>query len=520
MDGKIKYPVGIQTFSEIINDGYLYVDKTGVLYELANNNKYIFLSRPRRFGKSLLLSTLEAYFQGRKELFGGLAIEELEKDWTVHPVLRFDLSGETYDVHEKIIYKLESYLRRYEEIYGYDPESKTVAERFRLLIENAHKVIGQRVVILIDEYDKPLLDTIHDDDLQEKVRQQLHGFYSVIKECDEHIRFAMLTGVGKFGHVSIFSGLNNLRDISLNEQYNDICGITETEFKNNFGPSVAQFAKREGVTEDQIWNEFKLNYDGYHFSTVTEGIYNPFSVLNACKDEKFGKYWFQSGTPEFLIKLIKKNPYALEDLEGHYFTTEDLSDITHPEENSYALFYQSGYLTIKGYDKETQRYMLGFPNEEVRSGFWNSLYRQYVFKGMPKRTFDIYNFLDEIKAGKAEDFMTRLQALVASISPGVDRGKEVHFQNVMQIIFKMLGLNVKTEVESSNGRCDMTVETPRFVYVFEFKINATAQAALDQIKTKGYARPFMADDRTLYLIGANFSTATAELDSFLIESPK
>ena len=517
MESKISYPVGIQTFSEIINEGYLYVDKTRILYDLVKNNKYIFLSRPRRFGKSLLISTIEAYFQGRKELFEGLAVSLLEKDWSAYPVIRFDLSGESYERPDKVVKRLNVILSRYEEIYGSNSVEETPAARFGGLIRRAAKQTGKKVVILVDEYDKPMVDNIHDEELTEGFKSELRGFYSVIKESDEFIHFAMLTGVTKFSHVSIFSGLNNLSDISMLAQYNDICGISESEFHNYFGSSISNYAATHKNTEAEVWQDFKFNYDGYHFSKSEEGIYNPYSVLKAFKFNEIEQYWFQSGTPDFLVKIIKKNPYALYDLEGQYFKSADLSDITHPEADSHAIFYQAGYLTIKGYDKETQRYMLGFPNEEVRAGFWDSLYRQYIFKGAFRSTFDIYTFLDEIKTGNVEDFMKRLQALVSSISPGVDKGKEVHFQNVMQIVFKMLGLNVKTEVESSNGRCDMTVETPSYAFVFEFKINATAEKALNQIKEKGYANRFKADSRKVYLIGSNFSTETNELDSFLIE---
>ena len=513
----LKYPVGIQTFSEIIEEGYFYVDKTDVMYNLVKHNKYVFLSRPRRFGKSLMISTLEAYFSGRKELFEDLAVSELEKDWVKYPVLRFDFTGESYLEADSVLYKLEMYISRLEKVYGKDEDELTVPARFNGLIRRAHEQAGQKVVILIDEYDKPLLDTIHDDELNEQTRQRLQGFYSVLKESDAHIRFAMLTGVGKFGHVSIFSGLNNLTDISLVSDYNAICGISETEFHDNFGASVKNFATKNEMTEEEVWQQFKEQYDGYHFSKKNEGIYNPFSVLKAFKLNELSNYWFKSGTPGFLVQLIKKNQYALTDLQGALLTEDDLSDMTDPADNYHALFFQAGYLTIKGYEAGTKRYLLDFPNEEVRSGFWNSLYRQYVLAGVSMRTFDIFSFVDDVRQGHPDEFMTRLKALVACISPGVERHKEIHFQNVMQIIFKMLGLTVQTEVVNAMGRCDMTVRTNDYVYILEFKIDSTALAALDQIKEKGYARPYDADKRKVYLIGANFSTKTNELEEFIIE---
>ena len=520
MENKIKYPVGIQTFSEIITKGYLYVDKTELVYKLVSENKYVFLSRPRRFGKSLLVSTLEEYFKGNKDLFKGLAIEKLEKDWTEHPVIRFDFTGQSYEDSQKLEDKINMYLSRYEDIYGAKDSERDIATRFNGIITRAHKKDGPRVVVLIDEYDKPLLDSIHDDGTNELIREKLQGFYSVLKECDMHIEFALLTGVGKFGHVSIFSGLNNLKDISLNPKYNSICGVSETEFHDNFAQSVSNFAEANSLSEKEVWDMFKLLYDGYHFSNKIEGIYNPFSILNAFDDEKLGAYWFTYGTPTFLINILRKNPLSITDLEGVMLTERDLSDMTDPVNNYHALFYQTGYLTIKGYDAETKRYMLDFPNEEVREGFWDSLYKQYVVKGLPSRPFDIFSFVDDVRGGHPDEFMNRLKALVSCISPGVEKQKEIHFQNVMQIIFKMLGLTVHTEVVNSMGRCDMTVETNDYVYILEFKIDSTAEAAIDQIREKGYAHPYDADQRKVFLIGADFSTRTNELDSYLIEEYK
>ena len=518
MENKIKYPIGIQTFSKIITGGYLYVDKTDLIYNLVCDNQYVFLSRPRRFGKSMLVSTLEEYFKGNKDLFKGLAIEKLENDWTPYPVIRFDLSGENYDSSDRLVHIIKSRLKDYETEYGItiDPDD-SIGMRFSKVIEQMHNAHNQSVVVLVDEYDKPLLDNLHDDEKHKAIRRELEGFYSNLKKCDRYIRFALLTGVGKFGHVSIFSGLNNLMDISLDKDYNAICGISESEFRNSFGPSVKRFASNNEMTEAEVWQTFKTNYDGYHFSKKKEGIYNPFSVLKAFKLNELGDYWFASGTPGFLVNILKKNPTSITNLEGAKLTESDLSDMTDPVNNYYALFFQAGYLTIKGYEAETKRYLLDFPNEEVRSGFWGSLYKQYVVKGLPRTTFDIFSFLDDVKHGHPDEFMNRLSALVASISPGVEKKKEIHFQNVMHIIFKMLGLTVHTEVVNALGRCDMTVKTSDYVYILEFKIDSTAQAALDQIREKGYAHPFDADKRTVYLIGANFSTKTNELDNYLIE---
>ena len=523
------YPIGIQTFEEIVSEGYLYVDKTGVVYDLVNNNKYVFLSRPRRFGKSLLISTIEAYFQGRKELFNGLAMESLETEWAQHPVLRFDLSGESYQHADKLVSKLESALSKYEEIYGKSPKGKSIADRFERLINAAETKTGQKVVILIDEYDKPLTDSIHDDPLKESLRQELAGFYGVLKGNDVHIRFAMLTGITKYGHVSIFSGLNNLNDISLSDDYNAICGVSETEFHKYFASSIKEVADEYGIEESDVWIAFRENYDGYHFSKVKEGIYNPFSVMLSFYNKEIGSHWFTSGTPTFLVNAVKRYRIPLASLEGESFTKAELSDISDPENNYQALFFQAGYLTIKGYipgkfgmDSEPPRFTLGFPNKEVRRGFWESLFKGYLLDGHPTSTFDEKGFIHAVETGNPQDFMTRLQSLLAELSYGNTpkenvRLKEINYQNDLYIIFRMLGFRVKTEITVSSGRIDMTVETPSYVYLFEFKTDSTPEMAVRQIRDNVYAARFASDPRRVFLIGANFDTKTNTLDSFVIE---
>lgn len=513
---KIKYPIGIQTFSEIIEENYLYVDKTAKAFELVNDNKYVFLSRPRRFGKSLLLSTLEAYFQGRKELFKGLALSGLEKEWRVHPVLRIDLSGSSYENPHLLAANLNSILTKWESVFGKEESETTPALRFRGIIQRAYEQMGEKVVVLIDEYDKPILENIHDDSLHEIMKVQLRGFYSVIKECDQYLRFAMLTGVTKFGHLSVFSGLNNLNDISLDIRYNDICGITETEFRENFTESVKEFATVNGMNEDEVWEEFRKNYDGYLFSREGEGIYNPFSVMLAFSKQTFGRYWFSTGTPAFLAKLLRRYNFPLWKLENQEQTGEELTDITEHGYNLGALLYQSGYLTIKGYDARLRRYRLGFPNLEVREGFWNSLYRHYIYHPETSEIFDTDSFVHDVVNGNPEEFMERLQGLLSSLSPGAG-SREVHFQNILQIIFRMLGFRVQTEVHTSFGRADMVVQTPEFIYLFEFKINSSPQKAIEQIHEKGYGMPSKMDPRHLILIGANFSITTCTITDWLIE---
>lgn len=529
MPQEINYPIGIQTFEQIIEGDYVYVDKTELIHKLATTNKCVFLSRPRRFGKSLLVSTLEAYFQGRKALFKGLAIETLEKEWKAYPVLRFDLSGENYDCPEKLIEKISLTLSHYEDIYGENPKAKSIAARFASLLANAEKQTTQKVVILIDEYDKPLTDTLHNDPLREDLRNELAAFYGVMKGKDDAIRFVLLTGITKFGHVSVFSGLNNLIDISLDEDYNAICGVSETEFRKYFPESVKSLAKEYNASEEDMWNALRIHYDGYHFSKSKEGIYNPFSLMVSFKRRKLGFFWFTSGTPWFLVNTLNCYGFPLSSLEGEWFTEEELLDITDPEHNYQALFFQAGYLTIKGYQPgqivpfvKLEKFQLGFPNEEVRYGFWNTLYDKYLFRHHPRSIFNQPEFIKAVETGNPQEFMERLQSLLAELSHGNTpkdnvRLKEINFQNDLQIIFRMLGFEVHTEITTASGRIDMTVETPSFVYLFEFKTDSTPESALKQIKDNGYALKFKADPRRVFLIGANFDPTTNSLDSFLIE---
>lgn len=516
MAKRIKYPIGIQTFRKIREEGYLYIDKTALVHKLVKEYSYVFLSRPRRFGKSLLVSTLQAYFEGKKELFAGLKIEKLEEKWTKYPVLRFDLSGKNYTKPENVHNKIDAYLTRMELIYNPIP-AKEIGDRFYNLIYAAYQKTGQRVVILIDEYDKPMLDTMYDSSLLESIKGELRGFYSVLKECDEFIKFVMITGVSKFGKVSVFSGLNNLKDISMRPDYNDICGITEQEFLANFRPSLTQFAEHHKITVDEAAVQFKSYYDGYHFSTNGKDIYNPFSTLNAFEDNKLGAYWFESGSPTYLIRLLMRNHFLLQDLEGVERNESALGNIAAPGEDIVPLLYQSGYLTIKGYDKNSMMYKLGMPNREVTKAFWNSLGDFFFYSGRNTTEFNLNKFVLELESGDIESFMVRLRSMFASISNENESDKEVHFQNMITILVKMLGYSVRTEVHSSQGRSDIEIETPRYIYIFELKVNSTSEAALEQIKNKGYARQYEIDTREKILVGANFSPETRTFTGWSVE---
>ncbi len=522
MTKRIKYPVGIQTFSEIITKGYLYVDKTEYIYNLLDSSKYVFLSRPRRFGKSLLMSTIEAYFEGKKELFYGLKIAELESEWKSYPIFHFDMSGGHLETPEDLIQHVDSYLNIIEKENNLHSDN-SFAIKFRELIIDAYQKTGKQVVILIDEYDKPILDLLHDNEKTEAMKSALRGFYSVIKSCDEYIKFAMLTGITKFGKVSVFSGINNLRDISMLPKFNGICGITESEFHDSFKDSISQFALENEISTEEAWNIFKVMYDGYHFSDTKEFVYNPFSVLNAFNDGQIGSYWYQSGSPNYLIKLIEKKPYRLDNLEGAERSEIELGDIANIEYDIVPLLYQSGYLTIKatlpglGFGNAPKEYVLGFPNNEVNAAFWESLSRRFFRTTDGNSTFNLRKCVMDINEGRPEDFMRSMKSLFADTNSEPEKNKEIHFQNMMAIACKMLGLAVNTEVHSAAGRCDMQILTRNFVYIFEFKINGTPKEAIDQILEKGYAIPFEADTRTVFIIGANFLTETRSLDNWIIE---
>lgn len=514
----IKYPIGIQTFEEIVKGGYIYVDKTDLIYKLVTENKYIFLSRPRRFGKTLLISTIEAFFKGRRELFKGLAIDKIEKDWPDHPVLRLDLSMDSFESVDKLIGFLSGKLDYWEEEYGINKvENYSVAQRFERVIRIASQLTGRRVIILVDEYDKPIVDALEDPTLHDVMRQRLQGFYSVIKGADPYIHFVMLTGVGKFAHLSIFSGLNNLNDVSLDDPYNTICGVSEAEMHRYFGEAVKVFAEANSISEEETWQRFKKHYDGYHFSRNGEDVYNPFSVLNAFSKNQIGDYWFRSGTPSFLVKLVRRNDIELGVLDDTSAPESQLNNITDSTGALVPLMFQAGYLTIKGWDFETQEYRLGFPNEEVKRGFWDYFIHSYFPAVSGSGVFSLSALVKDLNSGHADQFLQRLQSLIADTSSETERNKEIHFQNIMAIIGKMLGFRVRTEVHSSLGRCDMILETSCYIYIFEFKLNKTGEDALTQIKSSGYERPFMADTREKILVVANFSSETRTIEDWVIE---
>lgn len=510
------YPIGIQNFETLRQDGYYYIDKTEIIYRMVKTGRYYFLSRPRRFGKSLLISTLEAYFQGKREVFEGLAIDKLEKDWIQYPVLHLDLNIAKYDQANDLDDILNRNLVAWEELYGSDPAERSLALRFAGVIDRAYKKTGQRVAILIDEYDKPLLQAISDPELQQKFRTTLKPFYGVLKSKDGCIKFALLTGVTKFGKVSVFSDLNNLMDISMDRRYIEVCGISEKEIHDNFEEELHELASIQGITYDTVCTELKDHYDGYHFAANSVGMYNPFSLLNTFAKMEFGSYWFETGTPTYLVELLKKSHYDLYRMAHEQTSSEVLNSVDPDSLNPIPVIYQSGYLTIKGYEKEFKIYQLGFPNKEVEEGFINYLLPFYTSVNAVDSAFEIQRFVQEIRKGEIDAFLSRLQSFFADTPYEQIRNLEVHYQNVLFIVFKLAGFYVKTEYHTSYGRIDLVLQTDRFIYVMEFKLNGTANEALRQIEDKQYALPFAADPRPLFKIGINFSDTTRNIENWMI----
>lgn len=516
-----KYPIGIQTFADIRNDGYMYIDKTRYVEQLVKGGKFYFLSRPRRFGKSLMISTLQSYFEGKRELFKGLHIDRDDVEWVERPVIRLDFNAELYNGIEAIYSIINRQLSRYERKYALGANTDTVNARFENLIQGLHEKTGHRVAILIDEYDKPMLQAIGNPELTDAYRDILKAFYGVVKGSDEHIKFAFLTGVTKFSKVSIFSDLNNIEDITLADEYSAICGITEEEIHSFMDEDIARLAEKNKLSKEECYAKLKEWYDGYHFSSDIEipGVYNPFSLLNTLKKLKFQDYWFQTGTPTFLLKVLRNCHYRLDNITKDAVTADLLGEVNSLEHTPLPLLYQSGYLTLTDYDDTFQEYKLDFPNEEVRVGFYRYLANYYIYKEERsiKSPFFLGEFVRDILAGKAEQFMQRLDAFLADGDYQIAGDMELYFQNVMVIVFKMLGIHVQTERHTSNGRVDVVMQTNDYIYIIELKLDGTADEALKQIEEKQYAAPFAMDDRTIIRIGATFGTESRKLDEWKIQ---
>lgn len=500
---ELRYPIGMQTFSNIIEEGYAYVDKTGYIKPLLRQGKFIFLSRPRRFGKSLLLSTLESYFEGDRKLFKGLAADSMDLDWTPSPVLRFDFNAEDFSKEEGLEILIDGFLWKYEKIYGGREEKLTVSQRFKNLIEAVFEQTGRKVVILIDEYDKPMLEIEDNKVLFEKNQRTLKSFYGNLKSMDRYIRFVFITGVARFSKVSIFSDLNNLRDISMDDEFTDICGWTQEELEMTFAPSIETLAnKREENYEDTI-NTLRHYYDGYLFSGRGCRLYNPYSVLTAFRNCKIESYWFETGTPTVLAKYVKESGLDVGDLSGLRFKRDELLSIGQHLGNPIPLMFQTGYLTIDNYEVRRNLYSLRFPNREVEIGFSKFLLPLYAPEA--NRTgSQLYfqRFNDDIFDGQPEAFMKRLKALFAGEAYRFH--SEAEYQSLLYIIMTLAGADAEMERHTSNGRTDMEIKTDNYIYIFEIKYNKSVEDAIEQIQNRGYAERFALDPRKKFLIGINF----------------
>ena len=514
----MKYPIGIQSFDQLIEDGYVYVDKTDLIYSLANEGKIYFLSRPRRFGKSLLVSTLKNYFLGRKELFKGLKIDSLEKDWKVYPVFHLDFNGGNFTEKGILEKWIGGYISLWEREIGFESNAELpLGLRFMEVLKYVHEQSGRRAVVLVDEYDKPILDVLDvNRKLEDEHRDILKGFYSVFKGADEHLQFVFLTGVTKFSQVSVFSGFNQPKDISMHGKYEALCGITQEELEATFREPMEQMAQVYGCTYEEMCGLLKAQYDGYHFSDRMTDIYNPFSLLNAFDAQRISDYWFKSGTPTYLIRLLSHTDEQMDDITGKYYAPKEFIDYKADVEQPLPMIYQSGYLTIKKFDLRRNMFLLDYPNNEVKDGFLSLVAAKYF---NTRESVDSWTreAAFQLEDGELDNFRTGLTSFLASIPYTMrrkenERERERYFHYTFYLIMRLISVyTVYTEKLQSQGRVDCVVETPQYVYIFEFKLDGTADEALRQIEEKGYAREYEADSRKLYRIGAVFSSETGTI---------
>ena len=505
----MKYPIGIQSFDRIIEDGYVYVDKTE--------------SRPRRFGKSLLVSTLKNYYLGRRELFRGLAMERLETEWAVHPVFHVDFNGAVFSNAGQLEAMLRDYVEGWERMYGLVPDKELGwGLRFRHVLRAAHEQTGRRAVVLIDEYDKPILDVLDvDGSLEDRHRNVLKAFYSVFKAADEHLQFVLLTGVTKFSQVSVFSGFNQPKDISMDGRYEALCGITQDEIDRYFPQPIADMAADYCCTPGEMKQRLKLQYDGYHFSDRLTDVYNPFSLLNALDSRRIYDYWFRSGTPTYLIRLLAHFNENINELTGKYYRPEEFVDYKADVERPLPMIFQSGYLTIKDYNMRMNKFLLDFPNNEVKNGFLTMLATSYLKPGEHLEGW-IDTVVETLEAGDTDRLRTLFTSFLASIPYTMRRKegeaeRERYFQYTFYLIMRLVSVyTVYVEKTQSQGRVDCVVETPQYVYIFEFKLDGTAAEALQQIEDRGYAREYAADARQLFRVGVGFSSETGTVSDWAV----
>ena len=515
----MRYPISIQTFETIINGNYVYVDKTDLVYRLAQEH-VCFLSRPRRFGKSLLISTLDAYFSGRKELFQGLKMEALEHEWDVYPIFRIDFANGNFSNPDELTLMLEGRVSDWERIYGKDDVYKTLGDRFKYVLEQAAAKTGKKVVVLIDEYDRPLLDVLGEAQ-EDKNRNILKNFYATFKAADASLRFVLLTGVTKFSQITVFSGFNQPNDISMDSRYDAICGITEAELHNTFFEAIVVMAKKLGYTVEEMKAELKRQYDGYHFSNALVDVYNPFSIINAFNKLDIDNYWYKSGTPTYLVKLIEGHNINMQKLTSRGYESQYFVDYRADAEEPLAMLYQSGYLTIKSYDKRYREYTLDYPNVEVSKGFVTLMANSYLKKDESEAAYWIVNLDRMLRRGDLNEVRDAFTAFLASIPYEANKDErakdfETHFQYTFYIIFRLLSCyTTLLEKQNSKGRADITIESDNDIYIFEFKLDGSAEEALQQIEDKQYALPYLQDKRKLHKIGVNISSSTRTVDGWL-----
>ena len=513
-----KYPIGIQTFSEIRERNYLYIDKTQYLVDFIDKGyKYVFLSRPRRFGKSLFASMIHAYYEGRKDLFEGLAMGEYEKDWVKHPVLHFDMSAAKHMDKDMLERYLADMLTDQEAVFGYKSEKQDPNIRLKDLVVTANRLTGRKVALIIDEYDAPLLDVVHEELNLAALRRAMQNFYSPIKSLDPYLEFVFLTGITKFAQLSIFSELNNLFNISMYDKYSAICGISSEELHTQMLPDVERLAEHLHLSVDETFERLKRKYDGYHFSKNSEDVYNPFSLIKALASGDIGDYWFDSGTPTYIIKLLQKYNVGLRDLTGQDAGVSDFDVSPENMTTALPLLYQSGYLTIKHYEPMIDLYTLGYPNEEVRTGMVRSLAANYLTPAEGTNSSFVIKFVKAVIADDMEQALTLMRAYLAGVSYRLSNKTERDVQTIFYLVFSLIGSFIKVEEESAHGRADVVITLPSVVYVMELKFDGSADTALRQIDEKGYLIPYTADGKRLVKVGVNYSSEERTITEWRIE---
>ncbi|MCQ2359855.1 MAG: ATP-binding protein [Paludibacteraceae bacterium] len=519
METKLRnYPLGIYTFKDIVEGGYFYMDKTGYVHNIANKYRYVFLSRPRRFGKSLLVDTLQCYFEGRKGLFAGLKADALEKDWAKYPVLRFDMSSIKSMKVDDVRADLSQMLGKYERLYGKADDEVTLGKRLEGIIGRAYAQTGQKVVLLIDEYDSALLKVMHNKPVFEELRDMLRNFYGPIKICDAMLRFGFITGITKFSQLSIFSEINNLKTISMLPEYDGICGITKDELMTQCKPDIQAFADKQKIRYDDAVSKLTENYDGYHFSSGVDGVmtdvFNPFSLINAFNDGLLGQYWYSSGTPTFLFEQLKMFKTGLTSVDGQRVKEESFNVSPEVARSPLPVLYQAGYLTIKKYEDDFQKYTLGFPNREVKFGFLNSFIPVLTNESEVRCNDLLEDMTIALRADDIDTALTALKAYIAGIPYYYENKTEPAFQTIMYLVLSLMGQYIRVEVNNAVGRTDAVLETANTIYIIEYKVDKSVEEALKQIDDQHYADPYLADPRRKLKVGINFTTESRTIESW------